>query len=95
MSRPDTWKSEAACRGRGPDLFFPSWGAEGGGGRPLPAHVVAQVEQAKAICAGCPVRAECLEGAVERGERHGIWGGRLFTGRSAEKLRRARQEAAA
>jgi WhiB family redox-sensing transcriptional regulator len=31
--------------------------------------------QAKAICARCPVRIECLEYAVRIREPHGIWGG--------------------
>lgn len=30
---------------------------------------------AKALCAQCPVRQSCLEGAIERDERYGIWGG--------------------
>lgn len=35
----------------------------------------AREQQAKAICATCPVRAECLAVAVAAGERHGVWGG--------------------
>ena len=31
--------------------------------------------RAKAICAICPVRIECLEYAVRTHESHGIWGG--------------------
>ena len=31
--------------------------------------------QAKAICARCPVRMECLEYAIRIREPHGIWGG--------------------
>ncbi|PRY43314.1 WhiB family transcriptional regulator [Umezawaea tangerina] len=30
---------------------------------------------ARVICAGCPVRLACAIGALERGERWGIWGG--------------------
>lgn len=33
---------------------------------------------AKRICAQCPVMAECLEGALERYEPYGVWGGQLF-----------------
>ena len=34
--------------------------------------------RAKAICAECPVMAECLEGAIARREPWGVWGGQLF-----------------
>jgi WhiB family redox-sensing transcriptional regulator len=31
--------------------------------------------QAKRICSGCPVRAECLIDALEHRHEYGIWGG--------------------
>jgi WhiB family transcriptional regulator, redox-sensing transcriptional regulator len=36
------------------------------------------VEDAKALCHGCPARLTCLSGARERGEPWGVWGGELF-----------------
>ena len=36
------------------------------------------VEDAKALCRGCPARMTCLSGALERGEPWGVWGGELF-----------------
>ena len=36
------------------------------------------IDQAKAICAGCPRRESCLQGALERREPWGVWGGELF-----------------
>ena len=36
------------------------------------------VELAKALCLDCPVRTECLAGALERREPWGVWGGQLF-----------------
>jgi len=36
------------------------------------------LERAKALCAGCPVRAACLAGAQSRGEPWGVWGGEIF-----------------
>jgi len=50
------------------------------------------IARAKAICAKCPVIAECLEGALERREPWGVWGGQLFlNGRVlASKRRRGR-----
>jgi WhiB family transcriptional regulator, redox-sensing transcriptional regulator len=63
------WQWRAACRGEDAPLFFP------------PSHLepkeerLARERQAKAICATCPVRIECLEYAVRIKEPHGIWGG--------------------
>jgi WhiB family transcriptional regulator, redox-sensing transcriptional regulator len=43
---------------------------------------------AKAICARCPVRVECLRGALARREPWGVWGGELFVnGRVLPKKR--------
>ncbi len=36
------------------------------------------IARAKALCAGCPVAVPCLEGAVDRREPAGVWGGQLF-----------------
>ena len=36
------------------------------------------VERAKALCTGCPVRPACMAGALERREPWGVWGGELF-----------------
>ena len=42
------------------------------------AESPADVEQAKALCLDCPVRSNCLAGALERHEPWGVWGGELF-----------------
>ncbi|KGM09676.1 WhiB family transcriptional regulator [Cellulomonas bogoriensis] len=42
------------------------------------AESTRDVEQAKSLCQACPVRQECLAGAVERGEPWGVWGGEVF-----------------
>lgn len=36
------------------------------------------IEDAKLVCAPCPLRVECLKGAAERQEPAGVWGGHLF-----------------
>lgn len=36
------------------------------------------LEHAKSLCRPCPLRMMCLEGALERGEPWGVWGGELF-----------------
>ena len=48
---------------------------------------------ARAICARCPVRQECLDYAVDNGEQYGIWGGMSFKERREYKQTRD-QEAA-
>ncbi len=37
-----------------------------------------ELEQAKALCDGCPARIACLTGAIERREPWGVWGGEIF-----------------
>jgi len=36
------------------------------------------IARAKEICLTCPVREPCLEGAKDRREPWGVWGGQLF-----------------
>ncbi len=53
---------------------------------------IPDIIEAKRICAGCPVADACLEGALERREPWGVWGGELFlNGRVlAQKRKRGR-----
>ena len=37
-----------------------------------------EIEEAKAICRTCPIQRSCFEGAIERSEPWGVWGGQLF-----------------
>jgi len=71
-----SWRPRAACRTADPDLFFP-------GGADVPTATVRALE----ICAGCPVREECLAFAVETGQRAGIWGGHTEDERPAIRRR--------
>lgn len=57
-------EEELPCRSWDPELFF--------------AESPADVEFAKSICVDCPIRRECLEGALARREPWGVWGGELF-----------------
>lgn len=72
------WIESAACEREDPELFFPLSDV-GPGAR--------QAEAAKAVCAGCPVRAQCLAYALDHGLDHGIFGGATETERRALKRR--------
>ncbi len=41
------------------------------------AESPSELELAKARCVTCPIQAECLDGALERAEPWGVWGGQL------------------
>ncbi|HWH35746.1 MAG TPA: WhiB family transcriptional regulator [Acidimicrobiales bacterium] len=71
---PMAWQRLANCLGLDPDVFFPERGAS--------------TREAKEVCRGCVVRLECLDYAVDNGERFGIWGG--LSERERRKVRRAR-----
>lgn len=71
------WRADAACLDVDTELFFPL-------GRN--AEAVMQAEDAKAVCARCPVREQCLQRAMDTPEKHGIFGGLDETER--ERLRR-------
>lgn len=71
------WQNRAACLGADPGLFFPMDGTS--------------AKPAKAVCAVCPVRAACLDFALDNNERHGVWGG--LTERQRRPLRKARRAA--
>ncbi|WP_170837347.1 WhiB family transcriptional regulator [Actinopolyspora xinjiangensis] len=60
------WQHRASCRDEDPELFFPV--SEVGPG-------AQQVQQAKTICAKCPVSSECLAYAQRNGLDFGIFGG--------------------
>jgi WhiB family redox-sensing transcriptional regulator len=36
------------------------------------------IARAKHLCGTCPVKERCLDGAIERREPWGVWGGELF-----------------
>ena len=50
------------------------------------------IARAKHLCGSCPVKARCLDGALERREPWGVWGGELFLNGHvlAQKRRRGR-----
>jgi WhiB family transcriptional regulator, redox-sensing transcriptional regulator len=68
------WRDEAACAGLEGVDFFPD------------AEDLAAIANAKAVCAGCPVAAECLTWAIDTNQSEGIWGG--HTPKERRSLRR-------
>jgi WhiB family redox-sensing transcriptional regulator len=74
------WRDRALCAEVDPELFFPETGES-----PDPA---------KRVCRACEVRAECLDYALDRGERFGVWGG-LSVGERLDLARQRRPGAAA
>jgi WhiB family redox-sensing transcriptional regulator len=75
------WAGEAACRGLDPAIFHPQDDTE--------------AEAAKAICGACPVASDCLEHAIERREKEGVWGGMTERERQRIIRRRRRDRASA
>ena len=75
------WRSLGDCRGSELALFYPD---DDDMGTELAA---------KAVCAECPVRGQCLEQALDDREKLGVWGG-LSARERRSILRRRRREAA-
>ena len=77
IAKPDLdtdWKDYSNCLGVDPDLFFPERGAS--------------TREAKEVCRSCVVQNDCLEYALQNGEKFGIWGG--MSERERRRIRRQR-----
>ena len=74
-----SWQERALCAQTDPAAFFPEKGGS--------------TREAKKVCTGCEVRAECLEYALAHDERFGIWGG--LSERERRRLRLQRRDAIA
>jgi WhiB family redox-sensing transcriptional regulator len=74
----ENWRQQAACNGLDTNMFFPASDSDAGA--------------AKAVCATCPVRDQCLEWAIATRQEEGVWGGMTDTER--RRLRRRRRDAA-
>jgi len=67
-----SWQERALCAQTDHEAFFPEKGGS--------------TREAKRICTGCEVRSECLEYALSKDERFGIWGG--LSERERRRLKR-------
>lgn len=74
-----SWRQRGACVGLDPEVFYP--------------HSDEEADEAKRICATCPVREPCLEFALDTREAEGVWGG--TTSRERRRLLRQRRKTAA
>ncbi|MGP3917711.1 WhiB family transcriptional regulator [Nonomuraea sp. 10N515B] len=61
MATATSWMSWGLCAEVDPEVFFPERGES--------------PRRAKVICAGCPVRQECLDYALAEEIQFGVWGG--------------------
>ena len=75
------WRAAGACLSADPDLFFPISSTG-------PAE--RQIARAKAICAGCRVRRQCLDFALSHNQVDGIWGGTTREDRQRERRKKRR-----
>ena len=75
---PDWWHDAECLQYVGIVDFFPARGES--------------AREAKAVCAGCPVRQHCLEYAMRWDQLCGVWGG--LSERERRQLRRERKGAA-
>lgn len=71
------WYAEAVCAQTSPEEFFPEKGGT--------------TKHAKQVCLGCTVREQCLQDALDRDERFGVWGG--LSERERRQLKHQQQTA--
>ena len=62
----EKWQAFAQCAASSvnKDIFF--------------SEEIHEIAAAKQVCASCEVISPCLQGALERSEPCGVWGGQLF-----------------
>jgi WhiB family redox-sensing transcriptional regulator len=80
VNRP-AWHADAACPGVGTKAFFPVQVGDPG-----------PTKEARALCASCPVTAECLSTALDNPETVGNWAGTSARGRKAMRKAAAPQQ---
>lgn len=73
------WADQAICAQTDPEAFYPEKGSS--------------PRDAKKVCLTCPVRAMCLEWALDTDEKWGVWGGK--SERERRVIRADRRKAAA
>lgn len=79
MTGAEPWRADSRCAT-----------VDGNLARTFFSEELTDIAIAKRICADCPVIAECLEGALERHEPYGVWGGQLFSNGMVVMIKRRR-----
>jgi len=74
----EDWHAQAACRGMGEQLFF------GDSPDERPTLKLSELAKARAVCRRCPVARDCLDRALTRPEKFGVWAG--TSGRQRERM---------
>lgn len=86
VRKSENWQAQAACKNwdfkKHGDPFFPVGAAD------------SEADPARKICAACPVRASCLDAAMQHTDsiRHGVYGGTTGDERWSEYRRRQRHK---
>jgi len=77
LLQAEPWMADGACRNHpdAPWLWFPHQGGD--------------TDTPKAICAGCPVRQQCLTYALDTNQTYGVWGG--TSERERRRIRKQRR----
>lgn len=74
---PEAFRAVLPCQEiEAADLFF--------------SECPADLESAKQLCTGCPLRQECLDGALARREPWGVWGGSILSDGEIIAVKRGR-----
>lgn len=60
VAAAEDWTLRAVCAGSDPDVLFVTGAAQ---------------REAAKLCAGCPVKMECLADALDNRVEYGVWGG--------------------
>ena len=84
MPLPDSGQKPPPCTNEDPELFFPTSESP---------NYAAQIREAKAVCRKCPIntRNNCLEFALETGDKWAILGGTTPSEREVMRQRRHRK----
>ena len=93
VANDQRWRERAVCdpaNGHDPNHWFPPSVRQHSKRAEALAAAAVRLQReaaAKALCAACPVRQECLEYAIQNDVRDGIWGGRTPVERGIKRRR--------